>query len=122
MKKNKKKNETRIDGRFTVSLHSNAGGKDSHLDLFFDVDLKDQVYHFFLPIEEFNKRIKNNSAKEVVLEFSAGFMHRKKYMDYEGEISNNRGNLKILRKGKFSILFSTLDKYPAKKVKILWRK
>lgn len=122
MKKNNTEKETRINGRFTVSLHSTAKGTDSHLDLFFDVDLKEQVYHFFLPIEEFNKHIKGNSNKKIILEFSAGFMHRKKYMNYEGEISNNRGSLKILRKGKFSILFSTLDKYPTKKIKILWRK
>lgn len=111
-----------IAGRFTASLHSNANGKDNHIDLFFDVDLKEMVYHFFLPIDTFHEQINKTQENTVVLEFSAGFMHKKKYMEYEGEISDNRGNLKILKKGKFSILFSVLDKYPAKKVKILWKK
>ena len=72
----------------TLSMHFYANSSDqNHLDLFID-NGKDMLDHFFLSIEGARK----NEA------FIEGRPHRRKYLNYSGEISNNRGRVRVLQR------------------------
>lgn len=72
----------------TLSMHFYAKSRgQNHLDLFID-NGKDMLDHFFLSIEGARKN-------EVFIE---GRPHRRKYLNYSGEISNNRGRVRVLQR------------------------
>ena len=77
--------------RVTISEHTLPEGT-SHLDIFFESDAECLItYEVFLSSD--------NLYDNKILSCIRKKDHRKIYLDYEGEISNDRGFLKILLKG-----------------------
>ena len=80
-----------MDDRVTISRHT-LQDKNSHLDIFFENSTE------LLTTYEV-------STPEDILIFGEILIcnkkpdHRKIYLDYEGEISNNRGSIEIVWKG-----------------------
>lgn len=113
-----------VEAKFTISLHSNPPNKESHIDLFIETADKPELYHYYLPLSEFEKQggVLHTQEKEqnTAIAFYPGSWHRKMYMHYQGTISKGRGQLKILRQGKLSILLSLLNDYPQKGIRVLW--
>ncbi|MCB1193646.1 MAG: hypothetical protein H7A23_15450 [Leptospiraceae bacterium] len=81
--------------QITVSLHE--VGSDSHIDIFFDVLPEEKLITYMARTEDwifFKKgKIITCAKKED---------HRRIYLSYEGDISDNRGKLKVLWQGKYS--------------------
>ncbi|MBP9885649.1 MAG: hypothetical protein KBF93_05110 [Leptospiraceae bacterium] len=77
--------------RCTISLHK-VDFSNEHLDLFFEVDSMLETY------ETFPNKMEDLLLQKKIL-CSKKKPHRKIYLDYEGEISNQRGWVQILWKG-----------------------
>lgn len=77
--------------RVTISRHS-LQDKSSHLDVFFENSTDSlTTYEIFTP--------KSILLFSEILICNKKHDHRKIYLDYEGEISNNRGSIEIVWKG-----------------------
>ncbi len=79
----------------TISLHKID--LDSHIDIFFDVHGEEKLQTYTTQAKNWEFLREGGIITCVKKED-----HRKIYLTYEGEISNNRGNLKILWQGKYS--------------------
>jgi len=77
--------------RCTISLHK-VDFSNEHLDLFFEVSSVLETY------ETFPDKMEDLLLQKKIL-CSKKMPHRKIYLDYEGEISNQRGFISILWKG-----------------------
>lgn len=78
----------------TISLHEI--GEESHIDIFFETSDKDTLKTYETQLE--NWKCLKNGETIICTEKQD---HRAIYLNYEGEITNNRGKLKILWKGKY---------------------
>jgi hypothetical protein len=80
-----------LDERVTISKHT-LPDSSSHLDVFFENSSELlTTYEVFSP--------ESILLVNEILECVKKQDHRKIYLDYEGEISNNRGSIKIVWKG-----------------------
>lgn len=80
--------------RATLSLHEI--GTSKHYDLF--LEKEDFLITLEIPFVEKNFLLNGN-----FLEFHIKNPHRKIYLDYEGEISNNRGKVQIVWQGFWEV-------------------
>jgi len=83
----------KTSGRYTLSYHY-FGQKDvrNHIDLFLEVPEKEKL----IQIRINPKTIRNNKCTGT-----PGTAHRRIYMEFQGKISNNRGKVRILKRGKY---------------------
>jgi len=104
-------------GQFTLSLHYFfQKSPKNHLDLFLDRDGVSPLDTFRCYYAQEKKSIRGGLKKRnflgnsIVDESARGQHpwiftqinpHRRAYLDYAGEIKENRGRVRILRKGKF---------------------
>ncbi|HMV43092.1 MAG TPA: hypothetical protein PK079_09855 [Leptospiraceae bacterium] len=76
--------------RCTISEHRLE--KEKHLDIFFETEPHLETYE--AEVDQFSLLL---SQKKIFCRKKQA--HRKIYLEYEGEVSANRGNIKILWKG-----------------------
>lgn len=85
-----------MQGDFTLSYHFyRANDARNHFDLFLDTDgesLLETWKHIAYP--------KREKASEGLL-FLHASLHRRVYLTFEGVLSEERGRVRILRRGKF---------------------
>jgi hypothetical protein len=84
-----------VRGDFTLSFHF-FGIRDyrNHLELFIDID-------GFSDVETWQHYPRAAGAKyDRRWRFRRANAHRRIYLNYSGPLSNNRGRLRILRRGK----------------------
>lgn len=82
-------------GEFTLCYHYFAlRDERNHLELFLDIDGESLL-------ETWRSFRKTPLGADGRLRFVAGEPHRRQYLNFAGAISNNRGRLRILRRGKF---------------------
>ena len=83
--------------RFTLSYHTKCSGKKDHYDLF--LEDKDSLVTFSLdkPLSIAKNCTKIND-------------HRKVYLDFEGKISDEKGSVRIVEKGKLEYIEKLTDK------------
>lgn len=74
--------------RFAVVRHETPQPEDSHFDLFFEM----AEALFSLKIKEWPESLE-------CFECRRQFDHRKKYLDYQGPISQNRGTVRLWDQG-----------------------
>ena len=95
-------------GRFTLSLHYFfPKSPDNHFDLFLDRDgisALDTFRCYYTRKKMIRNELKNSA--EFIKDrrpwvFTQINPHRRVYLDYAGAIKENRGRIRILRKGKF---------------------
>ncbi len=83
--------------RFTLSYHYYAQRDTrNHLELFLDIDEN-------APLQTWRNYSHTTSAKRTDrrLSFVAAPDHRRIYLDFSGKVTNNRGKLRIVRRGFF---------------------
>jgi len=80
-----------LGDRVTISRHTLLD-KSSHLDIFFE-NSSDYLATYEVSTPESILRFSE------ILNCKKKHDHRKIYLDYEGEISNNRGSIKIVWRG-----------------------
>jgi len=82
--------------RATISLHISK--KERHLDLFLEPKTEGDL----LKTYESEYESWDILQKGGIIELNLKEDHRDLYLDYEGEISGNRGSIVILWKGRYS--------------------
>ena len=80
--------------RATLSFH--FWGSKSHLDLFLEVENRTSLLTYSCFLDELEK-----FHKKEFINFTQKQDHRLLYLDYEGLVSNDRGFIKIIWKGKY---------------------
>ncbi|MES0489795.1 MAG: hypothetical protein ABUK01_07385 [Leptospirales bacterium] len=82
-----------ISSRYTLSYHY-FGQKDTrnHIDLFLEIPQQKKLIQ--IRIEP--KMISNKRCTGTL-----GSLHRSVYMEFQGNIANNRGKVRILKRGKY---------------------
>jgi hypothetical protein len=84
-----------MKGEFTLSFHFyRSGDKRNHLELFLDLDGMGPLETWQCPRNAWDPNSK-------YCRFIQMPPHRRTYLTYNGPIRGNRGNLRILRRGKF---------------------
>jgi anti-anti-sigma factor len=87
--------------RITFSEHST--NQNSHIDIFLETDSDELITYECNPSDLellFNGQIISITKKQN---------HRNVYLDFEGELSNQRGNIKILSKSKYLQFISVFE-------------
>ena len=88
---------------FTLSLHFYPDfSTENHLDLFLDMKQKTGLIHYKVRLNEL-KDHRRSSSKEKIINLSLGRPHRKVYLKFQGDVSQNRGRIRILKQGKLRI-------------------
>ena len=100
---------------FTISYHFYGISNDkNHWDVFIDINNKLKLLHYSISRDSFHK-IKNKpfySNKTVIMK---GFLHRRKYLNFSGKITHNRGRIKVIYKDfLYSDILLSYRKYPKK--------
>lgn len=94
---------------FTVSFHKTFSDSPSHIDLFLSWDLDGKLVQYTASVEELKKARAEKRSPVCKL----GTPHRRKYLDYQGPLSDGRGRVRILRRGKCKIPEKMFDDPPA---------
>lgn len=97
--------------RATLSLHE-LPDLSSHLDLF--LEYNPDIERGTLTFEAQSDKLNHIQRGEKIL-FSEKPFHRNVYLNFEGEISKNRGNLRILWTG----MYQETEKLLKKKISIV---
>ena len=89
----------KVSGKFSLLMHF-YGRKhpENHIDLFLDMGENFPLAHYFCSIDELKKQKKKELNYYIL---SYGKPHRRRYLNYSGMISNNRGRVRKLRKGTY---------------------
>jgi len=83
------------DGQYTLSYHFfGLKHPSNHIDLFLQFPYYIHLTHYHINLNDYR-----NKYCTAVL----GKDHRSIYMQYQGKISGNRGKVRILQKGFFSM-------------------
>lgn len=80
--------------KFSIQYHHTD---KSHIDFF--LERNDDLQAWRIEVEDY-RRLSNGKAVSL----TQNFPHRKMYLAYAGEISNNRGRLELLDSGEYFLL------------------
>jgi len=105
-----------LEGKFTLSYHFFDTNSDkNHFDLFLEQKPGDRLIHYTI-------HRRTHISPEGFFYADLGSPHRPIYLDFEGKISNNRGRVRIFKKGVYEYLNSDEVKTWKKKIKICCQK
>lgn len=95
-----------MDLKFSLGLHTKNSSKEDHFDLFLETSSNKLLLNFYYEIDNHfhSKKIKLNNlfCKKISSEkWIRGDLHSKKYLNYTGFLSENKGYLEHLIIGKY---------------------
>jgi len=104
-----------LKGKFTISYHFfEKKSLKNHYDLFLEQKPEDKLVHYTLQ--------RSSISSDGFFWGDLGEAHRYIYLDFEGKISNNRGRVRIFKKGVYEYSNSDEVKIWKKKIKICCQK
>ena len=106
-------------GRFSLLMHYyGRNHPENHLDLFLDIGVNLPLAHYFCRLKDFRDQKKNNSQYYTL---TYGKPHRRRYLEYSGDISNNRGKVRRVKKGKYKASLKLLKRPSRETIKIAFQ-
>ncbi|MDH5720405.1 MAG: hypothetical protein OEZ13_07245 [Spirochaetia bacterium] len=107
-------------GRFSLLMHFyGRNHPENHLDLFLDIGENLPLAHYFCSLRDFRKQKKDCLAYYIL---RYGKPHRRRYLTYSGLISENRGKVRKLKKGKYKASFKLIQKPLRETIKIAFQR
>ncbi len=97
------------EGRYTLSLHKRPGER-AHLDLFLDTGAE-KLSHYYLSLVD----RKRHSARQI---FRRGQPHRQQYLHFSGSLSDNRGRVRIISRGRWRNRRGSVPQNPLVRVRL----